>query len=125
MKKLIGPVLLSLLIMMLVALVAGSASIAEDSGGGSGQAAFLAQKCDTCHSVPSAAIVSKTESEKMKGPDLPTASLAKADRAALLLYVRKEGEFEGKTHKKGATATDEELNTILDWIVAQPVAATK
>ena len=35
-----------------------------------GKAIFLAQKCNTCHSVSTEGIAATTKSEKMKGPDL-------------------------------------------------------
>jgi mono/diheme cytochrome c family protein len=128
MKKLIAPALLALLVMMLVALVSGSVSIAigaEVADDGKGQEAFLTQKCNSCHGVPSVGIESKTQSAAMKGPDLPTAAGNAADRDLLLKYVRKEAEFDGKKHKKGAKATDEELNVVLDWLAEQPVPETE
>jgi len=128
MKKLIAPALLALLIVMLVALVGGSASIAngaELADDGKGQEAFLAQKCNSCHGVPSVGIESKTKSAAMQGPDLPTAAGNEAERDLMLKYVRKEAEFDGKKHKKGAKATDEELNIVLDWLATQPVPETE
>ena len=121
MKKLLGTALLVLLTVMLVALVGGS-SVAENIDDGKGQEAFLAQKCNMCHGVPGASIEAKTKSATMKGPDLPTASMTAADRADLLKYVRKEAELNGKSHKKGSKATDDELNVVLDWLAAQPAA---
>jgi len=129
MKKILGATLIVLLVLMLFALVGGTVSIAEDSGDSpaTGQAAFEAQKCNSCHSVPGVGIVGKTKSAAMKGPNLPTAAIKDAgtDRDLLLKYVRKEAEFEGKTHKKGAKATDDELNTILDWLAEQEEAAAE
>jgi len=112
--------------MMFVALVGGT-SIAEEAAAGAGQDTFLAQKCNSCHAVPSVGIESKTQSPAMKGPDMPTAAIkaADVDRDALLKYIRKEAEFDGKKHKKGAKATDDELNTIVDWLITQETAAAK
>jgi len=124
MRKLIGPVLVALLITMLVALVGGT-SIAEEAAVSAGQDAFLTQKCNSCHAVPSVGIESKTQSAAMKGPDLPTASSNAAERDVMLQYVRKEAELDGKKHKKGAKATDEELNVVLDWLAEQPVPESK
>jgi mono/diheme cytochrome c family protein len=129
MKKILGATLIVLLVMMLFALVGGTVSIAEDSGDSpaAGQAVFEAQKCNTCHSVPGVGIVAKTKSATLQGPNLPTATIKDAgtDRDLLLQFVRKEAEFEGKKHKKGAKATDDELNTILDWLAEQEEAAAE
>lgn len=120
MRKLIGPILVTLLIMMLVALVGGT-SVAEEAAVSAGQDAFMTLKCNSCHAVPSVSIEAKIKSAAMKGPALPTAQSNDADRDLMLQYVRKEVEFDGKKHKKGSKATDDELNVVLDWLKEQPV----
>ena len=72
-------------------------------------------KCNVCHDVKSAEIEATTKSEKMKGPDLSGYSTDKS-LAEVAAYVRKEAEIDGKTHKKPFKGTDEELQTILDWL---------
>lgn len=71
-------------------------------------------KCNMCHAVPAAEIEAKTKSEKMKGPELGGAT--KVDLETLAAYMRKEGELDGKTHKKEFKGTDEELQAIIDWL---------
>lgn len=87
-----------------------------------GQAAFLANKCNLCHAVPAVAIEAKTKSEKMKGADL--GGPVEGEFAVIAAYVRKQGELEGKSHKKEFKGTDEELQAILDWLAElEPAAA--
>ena len=50
----------------------------------------------------------------MAGGDL--GGKLEAEFEELAAYLRKEGELDGKTHKKGFKGTDEELQTILDWL---------
>lgn len=71
-------------------------------------------KCNMCHAVAAAGIEAKTTSEKMKGADL--GGKVEGELEVIAAYVRKEGELDGKTHKKGFKGTDEELQTILDWL---------
>ena len=80
-----------------------------------GQALFTdTHKCNMCHAVPAAGIEAKTKSEKMKGGDL--GGKIEAEFAEIAAYVRKEGELDGKTHKKPFKGTDEELKAIIDWL---------
>ncbi len=71
-------------------------------------------KCNMCHAVPAAEIEAKTKSEKMKGADL--GGKVEGEFAEIAAYVRKEGELDGKTHKKPFKGTDEELQAIVDWL---------
>ncbi len=72
-------------------------------------------KCNMCHSVKAEGIEAKTTSEKMKGGDL-SGFETKKPFSEIAAYVRKEGELDGKSHKKPFKGTDEELQTILDWL---------
>lgn len=80
------------------------------------KATFLAQKCNTCHSVSTAGIERTTKSEKMAGPDLAT---VKAESAFLTKYLRKQADLNGKKHGKTFTGSDEELAALIAWIQAQ------
>ena len=93
--------------------MAGSMAVAGD--GADGKETFLAAKCNTCHSVPSADITAKVKSEKMKGPDI-TAEMASTDRELLAKFLRKEAQIDGKDHSKKYEGSDEDLQKILDWI---------
>lgn len=89
----------------------GGANAAEEPAG---QGAFMAHKCNMCHAVSAAGIEATTKSESMKGADL--GGKIEGDFKAIAAYVRKEGEIDGKTHKKGFKGTDEELQAIIDWL---------
>ncbi|NIL99409.1 MAG: hypothetical protein GTN89_00230 [Acidobacteria bacterium] len=101
--------------LVLVALFAGPA-FAEDEG----QGAFVAQKCNMCHSVPQAELVAKVKSEKMKGPDLPAVA---RDSEWLTQFLKREIQNEGQEHKKEYTGTDEELQAIAAWLAKLDVPA--
>lgn len=85
---------------------------AEDAPG---QMVFMAQKCNTCHSVAAAGIEAKVQSEKMKGPDLSKVA-ADQDAEWLAKYVKKEADLDGKKHGKQFTGSDEELKALIDWL---------
>ena len=83
------------------------------SAGDDGQAAFTAQKCNMCHSVPQADIEAKMKSEKLKGPDLPAAA---RDAEWLTGFLKREVQLNGADHKKEFKGTDEELQAIAAWL---------
>jgi cytochrome c551/c552 len=101
---------LSLLVLGAIFLVAPV--VAE----GDGKAVFEAQKCDLCHSVSSAGIEATTKSDKMKGPDLVNLT---HDAEWLTKYLKKEVDKDGKQHTKPFKGTDEELEALVDWLLAQ------
>ncbi len=104
--------------MIVILSVAGGLSagdaVAEGAEVSAGKAEFLTHKCNLCHAVPAAEIDAKTKSEKLKGPALGGA--IEADFGVFAAYVRKQGELDGKAHKKEFKGTDEELKAILDWL---------
>jgi mono/diheme cytochrome c family protein len=114
MKRTIGFTLSIFLAVLLLAVLysgpaAGQAKL-------DGKAIFLAQKCNVCHSVPTAGITRTMKSEKMAGPDLVN---IKADAGTLTKFLRKEAEIDGKKHSKAFTGSDEELGALVAWIQAQ------
>ena len=112
MKRLSTALLATAAAVALLALAAPSAILAEDAG--DAKELFVeTHKCNMCHGVAAEGIEAKTSSDKMKGPDL---SGYKSDKelAELAAFMRKESE--GEQHKKGFKGTDEELQTILDWL---------
>lgn len=72
-------------------------------------------KCTTCHSVAAAGLKAKTKSEKLIGPDLSgyESDMSLMEMAA---YLRKQKEKDGKEHKSPYKGTDEQLQTMLDWL---------
>lgn len=81
-----------------------------------GKQLFLAQKCNLCHSIPTAGIERTVKSEKMAGPDLVN---VKEDAATLTKFLKKQAEINGKKHGKTFTGTDEEMAAVIAWIQAQ------
>jgi mono/diheme cytochrome c family protein len=115
MKQTIGFTLSVLVaIFLLAALYSGPA--AGQAGKLDGKALFLAQKCNMCHSVPTAGIERTMKSEKMAGPDIVD---LKPDAATLTKFLRKEAEINGKKHSKAFTGSDEELAALVAWMQAQ------
>jgi nitrate/TMAO reductase-like tetraheme cytochrome c subunit len=90
------------------------AAAAEDPG----RAAFLANKCNLCHSVSSAEIVATSKSEKMKGPDLKGV-VEKIGMEHAKLWVTKQVEKDKKRHSKEYKGTPEDLDLILAWLKTQ------
>jgi mono/diheme cytochrome c family protein len=83
-----------------------------------GKEIFLAQKCNTCHSVSTAGIEATTKSEKMKGPDLVGVVQAH-DPAWVKDFIQKKTDKEGKKHAKEYKGTQEELEAIVAWLAEQ------
>ncbi len=114
MKRTIGFTLSVFLTILLLAVLysgpaAGQAKL-------DGKTIFMGQKCNTCHSVPTAGITRTTKSEKIAGPDLVD---VKTDAATLTKYLRKQADLNGKKHSKAFTGSDEELGALIAWIQAQ------
>jgi mono/diheme cytochrome c family protein len=90
----------------------------EEGGEASdGKAVFLEAKCNLCHSVSSAEIEAKTSSEKLKGPDLSSSEPREAEWTAG--FLRQEILDGDKKHKRPFKGTDEQLQTLIDWLQAQ------
>ncbi|MGE0640667.1 MAG: cytochrome c [Thermoanaerobaculia bacterium] len=83
-----------------------------------GKEVFLAQKCNTCHSISTQGIEATTKSEKMKGPDLVDVVQAH-EKSWIADFLHKKVDLEGKKHAKEFKGTDEELNALIDWLWAQ------
>jgi cytochrome c551/c552 len=84
----------------------------------SGKAIFVNKKCNLCHSVSTQGIEAKTTSEKLKGPDL--VNLANKHKPKWIgRYLKKKVKMNGKFHKRSFKGTDEELQTLVDWLLEQ------
>ncbi|MEM7481245.1 MAG: hypothetical protein AAF481_08735 [Acidobacteriota bacterium] len=100
---------------MLIVLSMSGAVRADDSD--EGPTRFMAHKCNLCHGVPAVGIAAKTKSKKLLGPELG-GPLPEVDPVALAAYLRQQQELDGKEHKREYKGTDEELQTILDWLTS-------
>ena len=81
-----------------------------------GKEAYLKARCDRCHAIASQEIDATTNSERMLGPDLGEMS---AERSVdwIVRYVKKEVDIDDKTHRFTFKGTDEDLQTIAEWLV--------
>ena len=97
-------------ILFLIALGFMSPAFAEDAPG---KKVFIANKCNTCHSIESQGITMTLKSSK--APDLSNVgSEHKADW--LVKYISKEETKNDKKHIKGWTGTKEDLQTVAKWL---------
>src|SRR4030095_8041686 len=99
---------LSVTLSLAASLAAAPAAAAD------GKEIFLAQKCNTCHSISVASIEATTKSEKMKGPDL-TGVVEEKGAEWTMKFLHKEIELDGKKHGKELKLTPEETKTLIDW----------
>jgi hypothetical protein len=105
------PILLALTLPMLAA-----PQPAQAAGEAPGQMVYMAQKCNTCHSVPSAGITRTTKSDKVAGQDLP-GDLADKPASFFVQFLKKEvPNDEGNKHKKDWKGTDAELQQLATWL---------
>jgi mono/diheme cytochrome c family protein len=103
-------------VFLLTAFYSGPVAEAQGAKVPDGKQIFLAQKCETCHSVSTAGIAATTKSEKMKGPDLVN---IKEDAKTLTAYLKKTADLNCKKHAKEVKLSDADLKTLIDWILAQ------
>jgi len=104
--------------LILVLSVMTLATPSRAQGDAPGKTLFLGQKCNMCHAVPAAGVEATTTSDKMKGPDI--ANLAdKYDAEWVTKYVTKMADKDGKPHVKAFKGTDEELQSLVDWLLEQ------
>lgn len=82
-----------------------------------GQAIFLAQKCNLCHTVSSQQIERTTRSEKTAGPDL-TGLAERRDPDWTKKFVTRQLDEDGKRHMKEFEGTPQELDALVGWLMA-------
>ena len=83
-----------------------------------GKAVFVDKKCNKCHTVSSASI---EKTSKLKAPDLTTEAIS-GDAKVLKAYLKKAETIHGKKHSTAFTGTDEELDSVVAWILQQSKA---
>jgi len=108
------------LLLTLAALLPGllliTAPAARAAGESGGKEVFLAQKCNTCHTVDAEKIARTSTSDKMKGPDLSKIG-ADHDAAWITKWLKKEAEAkDGKKHMPTFKGTDDEMKKVADWL---------
>jgi len=107
---------LSILATIFLLAVFCSGPVAQAQGAKDGKQIFLDQKCNMCHSVPTAGITATTKSEKMKGPDLVN---VKEDAKTLTAFLKRTADLDGKKHPKEVKLSDADLSALINWILAQ------
>jgi cytochrome c551/c552 len=94
------------------ALAIGIGSIAATNAGDT-KAVFIANKCNTCHSITSQG-VAKTMAAS-KAPDLSTTG--KTNNAATLeKYLNKTAQINGKSHVKKWSGSPADLTAVSAWL---------
>lgn len=100
------------------ALLAGGIAPVSLADGVDGKAVFLAQKCNTCHSMSTVAIEAKTKTGKLAGGDLVGKSQAH-EVVWLGKFLKGEEKLNGEVHKKKFTGTEAELDVLIQWLKQQ------
>jgi mono/diheme cytochrome c family protein len=104
---------IAILSLAVFALAVGLASVAQAADG---KALFVEKKCNLCHAVDSQGIEKK--SAKMKGAELSDAGSRVESADALKKFLTQETMKDGEKHKKKWKGTDEELDTIVEWVMS-------
>ena len=99
---------------LIVAIVAlyGFAFTIASQGEDDGKKIFVDNKCNMCHTVKSVGI----ESKKSDATDLSTVGKDKTTEF-LMKYLKKETKLNDKDHKSSFKGTDDELKTLVDWLL--------
>ena len=109
---------MTIAILLLTGLYFGS-SIA-DAKSSSGKDIFMKYKCNSCHAVKAEDIQKKESKKKKKkerkAPDLSSVGLER-DLEWLNKYQMKKIKIDGKKHPKKFKGTDEELQSISNWLL--------
>ena len=100
-----------LFISAIVALYAFAFSFSQDQGP-DGKQIFLDNKCNSCHTVASQDITSK----KDDAVDLSNAGTV-GDAQLMKSYLLKEAQINDKDHKMKFKGSDDELNTLVNWLL--------
>jgi hypothetical protein len=110
---------LALVVLISIAILsAGPAVSTASAQAADGQAIFLAQKCNLCHSVDSAGIQRTSKSEKTKGPDLGGVT-KRHDAEWIKRWLNKQEQLNGKKHLTTFKGTPQELDTLIAWLSKQ------
>lgn len=118
MKMLIGTAVGLLLAAAIVLTWSFAAAVPSPMSSEDGKATFMKAGCNTCHAVSAAGIEAKMKAGPMKGTDLTDVG-SRHTAEWIAQYVRKEETLNGKSHAKAFKGTDEELQTLLDWLLEQ------
>lgn len=82
--------------------------------GPSGKDIFVNSKCNTCHAIKSQGITSK---QADKYPDLSNVGNVDITPENLTKYLNKEFDINGKKHPVKFKGTEDELKTLVGWLL--------
>lgn len=105
--------LTSFLLLPVFPLLLSSSSAAAD-----GKQAFLDNNCNRCHSVSARDIEATIQSESMRASDLSSVG-ENRDAEWIEKYLQKKVENDGKTHRSTFRGSDEDLESIAEWLAEQ------
>jgi hypothetical protein len=105
-----------LLLSMLALAWAAAPTLAEETENPA-EKAFVANKCNMCHSIETLGIERTSTSDKMKAADLSSVG-DRHDSEWIVRFLEKETELEGEPHKLSYKGTGEDLAAIADWLAA-------
>lgn len=89
---------------------------AEETKEPPGKAAFIANKCNTCHSISSDGITAKIKATGKKvPPDLSNVG-EKRNADWIVKYLKKTEAINTEKHPKGWTGKEEDLTAIAKWL---------
>lgn len=100
------------LIVAIVALYGFAFTVAADDDP-AGKKIFIDKKCVSCHSVESVGI----ESSKKSGAVDLSKTGVDADGEFMTKYLLKEEKIDDKAHKTKFKGTEEELKSLVDWLL--------
>ena len=75
---------------------------------------LFAEHCQQCHSIARLGLGHTTKVESMQGPDMGQVPVPK-DRQALVAYLQRRTQRNGKLHRGQFKGTREQLGKIIDW----------
>ena len=105
-----------MIFLFLMTLFLARIAAAEDPAG---KTLFLANKCNTCHSIQSDAITAK-----MKGPAPDLSTIGDTKTADWITkFLKKQEALDSKKHPKEWTGKEEDLATIAKWLEGHKKAA--
>jgi outer membrane biosynthesis protein TonB len=81
-----------------------------------GRVAFVAHNCQRCHSVSTAGIDAQITTGRVAGGDLSASAM---DRDSVRAVILRQQEVDGRRHPGDVTLTEQELQTMVDWLVTQ------
>ena len=86
-----------------------------------GKTIFVANKCNSCHSIESVGLKKKPN---QKPPDLSNVG-SERNAEWIMKYVQKKETIDGVKHLKAFTGKAEELKTLAGWLESLKIDTTK